>query len=161
MYLILLFIISLLVINYFHTNYQGYLNYEVTSFQGVDQNCPKEHANNYYKLVSKDKLINFFGKYSNEFSNIETDGRAEEVIPDIASGSFDSIFQKKHNSEIKKIDQNYPENKNIKKITEDNTKSAYKLLKTFGYTKNYLFDITTFIESDLPLPTDPDFFKHI
>jgi len=39
--------------------------------------------------------------------------------------------------------------------------SAYQMIQPFGYTKNELFDMTRLIETDIPLPTDPDFFKHI
>lgn len=158
---LLLFIIFLFIIQYYY-GYQGYLNYRDTSFKGLDTNCPQQHANKYYELVSKNKLINFFGKYSNEFSNIETDGRAEEVIPDIASGISDSIFQKRHTSDIKNLDQKFNNNKNIKDLSVENDKSAYQLIQPFGYTKNELFDMTRFANTDNePLPTDPDFFKHI
>ena len=102
---LLLFIIFLFIIQYYY-GYQGYLNYRDTSFKGVDTNCPQQHANKYYELVSKNKLINFFGKYSNEFSNIETDGRIDDINNELASGSSDSIFQKKHNSDIQKYVHN-------------------------------------------------------
>ena len=42
-----------------------------------------------------------------------------------------------------------------------NVKSAYQMIQPFGYTKNELFDMTRLIETDIPLPTDPDFFNHI
>ena len=41
------------------------------------------------------------------------------------------------------------------------TQSAYQMIQPFGYTKNELFDMTRLIETDIPLPTDPDFFNHI
>jgi len=40
-------------------------------------------------------------------------------------------------------------------------KNSYQMIQPFGYTKNELFDMTRFIETDIPLPTDPDFFNHI
>ena len=157
---LLLFIIFLFIIQYYY-GYQGYLNYRDTSFKGLDTNCPQQHANKYYELVSKNKLINFFGKYSNEFSNIETDGRIDDINNELASGSSDSIFQKKHNSDIQKLDQKFHSNKKIKDLSVENDKSARQLIQPFGYTKNYLFDITRFMNTGNPLPTDSDFFKHI
>ena len=54
------------------------------------------------------------------------------------------------------------EEEKISKGESDNKiKSAYQMIQPFGYTKNELFDMTRFIETDIPLPTDPDFFKHI
>ena len=47
------------------------------------------------------------------------------------------------------------------KDKESTTKSTYQMMQPFGYTKNELFDMTRLIETDIPLPTDPDFFKHI
>lgn len=41
------------------------------------------------------------------------------------------------------------------------TQSAYQMIQPFGYTKNELFDMTRLAETDIPLPTDPDFFNHI
>ena len=38
---------------------------------------------------------------------------------------------------------------------------TYQMIQPFGYTKNELFDMTRFIQTDIPIPTDPDFFKHI
>jgi len=40
-------------------------------------------------------------------------------------------------------------------------KNSRQMMQPFGYTKNELFDMTRFIKTDIPLPTDPDFFKHI
>ena len=40
-------------------------------------------------------------------------------------------------------------------------KNSRQMIQPFGYTKNELFDMTRFIETDIPLPTDPDFFNHI
>jgi len=40
-------------------------------------------------------------------------------------------------------------------------KNSKQMIQPFGYTKNELFDMTRFIKTDIPLPTDPDFFKHI
>lgn len=45
---------------------------------------------------------------------------------------------------------------NYKKITQN-----YQMIQPFGYTKNDLLHMTRFTETDIPLPTDPDFFKHI
>ena len=39
--------------------------------------------------------------------------------------------------------------------------NSYQMIQPFGYTKNELFDMTRFLKTDVPLPTDPDFFKHI
>jgi hypothetical protein len=36
-----------------------------------------------------------------------------------------------------------------------------QMIQPFGYTKNDLFHMTRFMKTDIPLPTDPDFFKHI
>jgi hypothetical protein len=40
-------------------------------------------------------------------------------------------------------------------------KNSRQMIQPFGYTKNELFHATRFIKTDVPLPTDPDFFKHI
>ena len=45
---------------------------------------------------------------------------------------------------------------NLKKIIQ-----TYQMPQSFGYTPNYLFDMTRFIKTDIPLPTNPDFFKTI
>ena len=37
----------------------------------------------------------------------------------------------------------------------------YQMIQPFGYTKNELLEETKLIRSDVPLPTDPDFFRHI
>ena len=53
---------------------------------------------------------------------------------------------------------------NCPQIHADNyqiLKNSYQMIQPFGYTKNDLFHMTRFIKTDLPLPTDPDFFKHI
>ena len=53
---------------------------------------------------------------------------------------------------------------NCPQIHADNyqiIKNSYQMIQPFGYTKNDLFHMTRFIKTDLPLPTDPDFFKHI
>ena len=47
------------------------------------------------------------------------------------------------------------------KDKQSQTQSAYQMIQPFGYTKNELFDMTRLIETDIPLPTDPDFFNHI
>lgn len=39
--------------------------------------------------------------------------------------------------------------------------NSYQLIQPFGYTKNELFDNTRFIDVKIPLPTDPDLFKHL
>ena len=38
---------------------------------------------------------------------------------------------------------------------------TYQMIQPFCYTRNELFDMTRFIQTDIPMPTDPDFFKHI
>ena len=55
-------------------------------------------------------------------------------------------------------------NDNCPQIHADNyqiIKNSYQMIQPFGYTKNDLFHMTRFTKTDLPLPTDPDFFKHI
>jgi hypothetical protein len=56
--------------------------------------------------------------------------------------------------------ESYPDQQDLKDKTS-NTKSVYQMIQPFGYTKNELFDMTRLIETDIPLPTDPDFFKYI
>ena len=161
---ILLFIVFLFIIQYYYknNNIQGYLNYTDTDYKGVETNCPQQHANKYYELVSKNKLINFFGKYSSEFSNIETDGRIDDINPDLASGIKDSMFQRRHSFDIQKLEQKFHNTQNIKDLSLENDKSATQLLQPFGYTKNELLHMTRFADTkNEPLPTDPDFFKHI
>ena len=34
----------------------------------------------------------------------------------------------------------------------------FQTIQPFGYTKHQTFDMTRFIETDIPLPVDPDFF---
>ena len=41
------------------------------------------------------------------------------------------------------------------------TKNSKQMIQPFGYTKNEYLHATRFIKTDVPLPTDPDFFKHI
>tara|TARA_B110000967_G_scaffold205295_2_gene249542 strand:- start:800 stop:1063 length:264 start_codon:yes stop_codon:yes gene_type:complete len=56
------------------------------------------------------------------------------------------------------------EDVNCPQIHADNYKkigNSMRTIQPFGYTKNELFDMTRFTETDIPLPTDPDFFKHI
>ena len=161
---ILLFIVFLFIIQYYYknNNIQGYLNYTDTDYKGVETNCPQQHANKYYELVSKNKLINFFGKYSSEFSNIETDGRIDDINPDLASGIKDSTFQKRHSFDIQNLEQKFHNTQNIRDLSLENDKSATQLLQPFGYTKNELLHMTRFTDTkNEPLPTDPDFFKHI
>ena len=67
-----------------------HLNYQETSFKGVEKNCPLLHAKNYNTILERDYILQ------------------------------------------------YP-----------------------GYTKNELFDMTRYIETNIPMPTDPDFFNHI
>ena len=91
MYLFLIFIISLLFLNHFNAQkIETYLNYQETSFEGVEKNCPLLHAKNYNTILEREYSLQ------------------------------------------------YP-----------------------GYTKNELFDMTRYIETDIPMPTDPDFFSHI
>jgi hypothetical protein len=159
---IFLFIIFLFIIQHYSYNLQGYLNYTDTNHKGVETNCPQQHANKYYELASKNKLINFFGKYSSEFSNIETDGRIDDINPDLAGGVKDSIFQKRHSFDIQKLEQKFHNTQNIKNLSLENDKSAPQLLQPFGYTRNELLHMTRFADTkNEPLPTDPDFFKHI
>ena len=56
------------------------------------------------------------------------------------------------------------EENNCPQIHADNyqiIKNSYQMIQPFGYTKNDLFHMTRFTKTDIPLPTDPDFFKHI
>ena len=56
------------------------------------------------------------------------------------------------------------EENNCPQIHADNYQELTKnrqMIQPFGYTKNDLFHMTRFMETDIPLPTDPDFFKHI
>ena len=53
---------------------------------------------------------------------------------------------------------------NCPQIHADNyqiIKNSYQMIQPFGYAKNDLIHMTRFTKTDLPLPTDPDFFKHI
>ena len=34
----------------------------------------------------------------------------------------------------------------------------FQTIQPFGYTEHETFDMTRFIETDIPLPVDPDFF---
>lgn len=56
--------------------------------------------------------------------------------------------------------ESYPDQQDLKDKSSS-VESAYQLIQPFGYTKNEIFDMTRLIETDIPLPTDPDFFKHI
>ena len=54
--------------------------------------------------------------------------------------------------------------KNCPKMHAENYKkirNSSQTFQPFGYTQNYLFDMTRFIKTDEPLPTSPDFFKTI
>ena len=137
MYYFLLLILFLLVMSYFR---EGYLNYEELSLKGVKKNCPQIHANNFNRIVSPDRLEQFFGDYASEFSDIDPKKKEPEKIDDKSDNK----------SEIKS---------DIK--SDIKIKSAPQLIQYFGYTKNELFNMTRFIETDVPFPTDPDFFKHI
>ena len=53
---------------------------------------------------------------------------------------------------------------NCPQIHADNyqkIKNSKQMIQPFGYTKNEYLHTTRFIKTDVPLPTDPDFFKHI
>ena len=131
MYQFLVLILFLFFINKYT---EGYLNYEELSFQGTETNCPQQHANNYHKLVNQTKLKDFFNNYSNQYSNCGS------LLSDEYIGQCPE-------------DENQSESKQ--------TQSAYQMIQPFGYTKNELLHNTRFIKTDIPLPTDPDFFKHI
>ena len=152
MYYFLLLILFLLVMSYFR---EGYLNYEELSFKGVKKNCPQIHANNFNRIVSPDRLEQFFGDYSSEFSDIDPTKKPEKIIEKKPK----KVIEKDDKSEDKSDDKELEEQPEI--IVDNKIKSAPQLLQYFGYTKNELFDITRFIETDVPFPTDPDFFKHI
>ena len=77
-------------------------------------------------------------------------------------------FKLKKNTINKELYTNYekyePKIKNCAKKYENNytkIKNSYQLIQPFGYTKNELFDNTRFIDVKIPLPTDPDLFKHL
>ena len=148
MYYFLLLILFLLVMSYFR---EGYLNYEELSFKGIKKNCPQIHANNFNRIVSPDRLEQFFGDYSSEFSDIDPKKKDPE-----------KIIEKKPEKDDKLDDKSDTKLEIQPEIIVDNKiKSAPQLIQYFGYTKNELFDMTRFIETDVPFPTDPDFFKHI
>ena len=136
MYYLLLLILFLLVMSYFR---EGYLNYEELSFKGVKKNCPQIHANNLNRIVSPDRLEQFFGNYASEFSDIDSTEKPKKISEKIDDKS----------------------DKKLEKQSDNKIKSTPQLLQYFGYTKNELFDMTRFIETDVPFPTDPDFFKHL
>ena len=76
MYYFILLILFLLIMSYFRE--EGYLNYEELSFKGIKKNCPQIHANNFNRIVSPDKLEQFFGNYTSEFSNIDLKKKNQE-----------------------------------------------------------------------------------
>lgn len=139
MYQFLILIIFLLFISYFK---EGYLNYEELSFQGTEKNCPQQHANNYQKLVNQTKLKDFFNNYSNQYSNCG---------PFLSDEYIGQCSEEPENTD-QSNNTDQPDNQ---------PKSAYQMIQPFGYTKNELLHNTRFIQTDIPLPTDPDFFKHI
>ena len=118
----ILFILFLLLLSCQNIFKESYMNYQDISFQGIEQNCPQIHANNYNRLVNRDKMIDFYGE--------------------------------------KHLWSSYSDQQDLQEINS-NIKSAYQIIQPFGYTKNELFDMTRFIKTDIPLPTDPDFFNHI
>ena len=151
MYYFLLLIFFLLVMSHLR---EGYLNYEELSFKGVKKNCPQIHANNFNRIVSPDRLEQFFGNYASEFSDIDPKKKEPEKIIEKPK----KITEKDDKSDDKS-DKKLEIQPEIK--SDNRIKSAPQLLQYFGYTKNELFDMTRFIETDVPFPTDPDFFKHI
>ena len=60
-------------------------------------------------------------------------------------------YQKPFTNPIITCPENY--NKNFNHLLEHK-----KIIQPFGYTKNEYLDKTRFIESDIPLPVNPDFF---
>jgi hypothetical protein len=60
----------------------------------------------------------------------------------------------------KNLWESYSDRVDLKEIKSQD-KSAYQMIQPFGYTKNELFDMTRLAKTDIPLPTDPDFFNHI
>jgi len=63
---LVIFSLSLLILNNLLGNVQGYLNYEDIGWKPNEKNCPQQHAANYNKLVSPDKLTKFFGSHVDE-----------------------------------------------------------------------------------------------
>jgi|TARA_B110000971_G_C20022074_1_gene506860 hypothetical protein len=70
---LVIFSLSLLILNNLLDNVQGYLNYEDIGWKPIEKNCPQQHANNYNKLVSPDKLTKFFGSHVDESSYREVE----------------------------------------------------------------------------------------
>ena len=90
MYYFLLLILFLLVMSYFRE--EGYLNYEELSFKGVKKNCPQIHANNFNRIVSPDRLEQFFGDYASEFSDIDPKKKEPEKIDDKSDNKLEKHF---------------------------------------------------------------------
>ncbi len=133
------FLVLILFLFFISKYTEGYLNYEELSFQGTEKNCPQQHANNYHRLVDQTKLKDFFNNYSNQYSNCG------------------SLLSDEYIGQCSEESENQSENKS----EPNQSKSAYQMIQPFGYTKNELLHNTRFIKTDIPLPTDPDFFKHI
>jgi hypothetical protein len=54
--------------------------------------------------------------------------------------------------------------KDCSKINENiqnEIKNSYQLIQPFGYTKSEYLDKIRFVQTDIPLPTEPDFFEHL
>ena len=139
------FLVLILFLFFISKYTEGYLNYEELSFQGTETNCPQQHANNYHKLVNQTKLKDFFNNYSNQYSNCGS------LLSDEYIGQCPEQTDNTDNTD-QSNNTDQPDNQ---------PKSAYQMIQPFGYTKNELLHNTRFIKTDIPLPTDPDFFKHI
>lgn len=72
--------------------------------------------------------------------------------------SFKEGYLNYHELPLPSKEQNCPQ---IHANNYQTIRNSYQMIQPFGYTKNDLFDMTRFTETDIPLPTDPDFFRHI
>ena len=161
------FLVLILFLFFISKYTEGYINYEELTFQGTEQNCPQQHANNYHKLVNQTKLKDFFGDYSNQYSNCgsflsdEYIGQCSDKIDNTNQHDNQPNNTDKSNNNTDKSNNNTDKSNNNTDKLDNQPKSTYQMIQPFGYTKNELLHNTRFIQTDIPLPTDPDFFKHI
>ena len=59
-----------------------------------------------------------------------------------------------YNSKIKNCNKKFINN-------YESMKNSYQLIQPFGYTKSEYLDKIRFVQTDIPLPTEPDFFEHL
>lgn len=87
----------------------------------------------------------------------------EKNCPQVHVSNYNSLVNRDKMKEFFKEEnlwESYSDSVELKD-KNSNIKSAYQLMQPFGYTKNQLFDMTRLLETDIPLPTDADFFNHI